>query len=136
MLDALPIGWSFDKTVGSPLAGYVFATNGKSVISGQERALIKQTIPRVDAPERAQSTSKFAAQKTEIKQYELDPEARLIINKLGREASILRLLADIRIDMMVCELEGWDKTEYIEEICRLVRGLAPSQRKIQHDLFA
>lgn len=32
----------------------------------------------------------------------------------------LRLLADIRADLMVCELEGWDKKEYIKELQKLI----------------
>ena len=42
LLDSLPIGWKIDKTCGSPLCGYEFCTNGKSVLSGeQKRALVK-----------------------------------------------------------------------------------------------
>lgn len=35
----------------------------------------------------------------------------------------LRLLADIRMDLMVCELEGWDKLEYLDELLALVQEL-------------
>ena len=41
LLDELPEGWKIDKTVGSPLTGYEFITNGKSVLNGQKRALLK-----------------------------------------------------------------------------------------------
>lgn len=34
---------------------------------------------------------------------------RRAFNRLAREKMKLRLLADIRMDLMVCELEGWDK---------------------------
>jgi hypothetical protein len=40
IIDTLPDGWAEDKTVGTPLFGHVFVTNGKSVLKGQERALI------------------------------------------------------------------------------------------------
>lgn len=35
------------------------------------------------------------------------------LNELARQGMILRLLSDIRIDLTICEIEGWDKTEYI-----------------------
>ena len=41
LLEELPQGWAIDKTAGTPLNGYVFITNGKSVLNGQERALLK-----------------------------------------------------------------------------------------------
>ena len=44
-------------------------------------------------------------------------------NRLAREKMKLRLLADIRMDLMVCELEGWDKLEYLDELLALVQEL-------------
>lgn len=44
-------------------------------------------------------------------------------NRLAREKMKLRLLADIRMDLMVCELEGWSKVEYLDELLALVEGL-------------
>ena len=41
ILDELPEGWSVDKTAGAPAPNTVFITNGKSVLNGQERALLK-----------------------------------------------------------------------------------------------
>ena len=42
LLDEMPDGWKRDPTAGSPLARYEFATNGRSVLSGQqERALVR-----------------------------------------------------------------------------------------------
>lgn len=41
------------------------------------------------------------------------PESRKALNDLARHQAIVRLLADIRMDMMVCEIEGWDRLEYI-----------------------
>ncbi len=35
------------------------------------------------------------------------------LNDLCREQMICKLLADINMDLTVCELEGWDKREYI-----------------------
>lgn len=43
--------WEIDKTVESPLCEYEFCTNGKSVLYGQERALvivIRKKTPRIE----------------------------------------------------------------------------------------
>ena len=51
------------------------------------------------------------------------PATRRTFNLLAREKMKLRLLADIRADLMVCELEGWDKLEYLDELLALVQEL-------------
>lgn len=51
------------------------------------------------------------------------PATRRAFNRLAREKIKLRLLADIRMDLMVCELEGWDKLEYLDELLALVQEL-------------
>lgn len=51
------------------------------------------------------------------------PATRRAFNRLAREKMKLRLLADIRMDLMVCELEGWDKLEYLDELLVLVQEL-------------
>ena len=32
------------------------------------------------------------------------------------------LLKDIRVDLMICEMEGWDKKEYIRELQNLLNS--------------
>lgn len=51
------------------------------------------------------------------------PATRQAFNRLAREKMKLRLLADIRMDLMVCEMEGWDKLEYLDELLALVQEL-------------
>lgn len=34
-----------------------------------------------------------------------------------------RLLADISLDLVICELEGWDKTEYLAELKEMIDTL-------------
>ena len=43
-------------------------------------------------------------------------ETRRALNDLARHQLIVKILADIRYDMTVCELEGWDKMEFIDMI--------------------
>lgn len=42
-----------------------------------------------------------------------DQQTAKAVNDLARHKAIVRLLADVRIDLGICELEGWDKMEYI-----------------------
>lgn len=41
LYEVLPSGWKIDKHCGSPLFGYDFCTDGKSIINGGKRALVK-----------------------------------------------------------------------------------------------
>jgi hypothetical protein len=50
ILEELPQGWVIDKTAGSPVSNAVFITNGKSVLNGQKRALLK-VEPKKDIKE-------------------------------------------------------------------------------------
>ena len=41
LLEELPEGWIIDKFCGSPLHGFDFCTNGKSILNGGKRALVR-----------------------------------------------------------------------------------------------
>lgn len=47
---------------------------------------------------------------------ELDEETRNALNKLSRHQAIYKLLKDINADLMVCQLEGWNRLEYITQL--------------------
>ena len=51
------------------------------------------------------------------------------LNRLAREQMKLRLLSDIAIDMTVCELEGYDHTEYVGELMDEVSRIAVGTRR-------
>lgn len=54
-----------------------------------------------------------------LEQRQIDTEAAdisLALQKLARHRMIERLYQDILIDMAVCEIEGWDRMEYIREL--------------------
>ena len=44
------------------------------------------------------------------------------LNRLAREQMKLKLLEGIRMDLIICEIEGWDKMEYINELNELVNS--------------
>jgi hypothetical protein len=119
ILNEIPIGWSIDKTAGSPAPNTVFITNGKSVLSGeQKRSLLrvfKQEMPPM------QFTAPPREKEIEIEQDYFFP-ARTV-NELARKKFQASLLKDIIFDLKVCEIEGWDKKEYINEIKNLVNSI-------------
>ena len=124
LLDEMPDGWCIDKNAGSPLAGYEFITNGRSTLNGQERALLRVK------PRQAQIAYQFAPAAIPTSgpapKHETPVEYPRTINELARAKFKQSLLNDILVDLCICEIEGWSKTEYINEIRRLVVGLGKS----------
>lgn len=57
------------------------------------------------------------------KQPELSEDERKVLNRVSREQMKLRLLADIRTDLIICEMEGWSKTEYLNELKELINSI-------------
>lgn len=53
---------------------------------------------------------------------DLTPDERYTMQKLARHQMRCKLLADIQSDMVACELEGWDQTEYIRELQELLNS--------------
>lgn len=49
-------------------------------------------------------------------------EVRKAVNRYSREEMKVKLLIDIRSDLIICEIEGWDKKEYILELKDLIDG--------------
>lgn len=50
-------------------------------------------------------------------QFEPDTkETRKKMQMLARHVAITKLLQDISMDMRICDIEGWDKTEYLRMI--------------------
>ena len=45
------------------------------------------------------------------------------LNDLARHKTIVRILSDMRMDMEICEIEGWDKNEYLNLIRQLLNSI-------------
>lgn len=56
-------------------------------------------------------------------------ETSRVLNRVCRESMKERLLRDILVDLAVCELEGWDRMEYINEISALLESLKAKEAK-------
>lgn len=57
------------------------------------------------------------------------PDAGVALNRLAREQMKRRLLADVLVDMQVCQLEGIDHTEYVGELCEEMTRIAVGFRE-------
>lgn len=51
-----------------------------------------------------------------------NPDTPRKLNDLARYQAIVRLEQEILFDMRVCEVEGWDKMEFIKMIQELING--------------
>ena len=52
-----------------------------------------------------------------------DEDTARSLNDLARHKAIVRILNDIRMDMEICEIEGWDKNEYLNLIRQLLNSI-------------
>lgn len=64
-----------------------------------------------------------------MKNLELDKETRLALNRKAREELKLKILADIKFDIEVCKIEGWDYLEYLHELKELIESLENGKGK-------
>lgn len=53
----------------------------------------------------------------------MNGEISVALQRLARHQMITLLYRDILQDIAVCEIEGWDKTEYISELQCLLNSL-------------
>lgn len=119
VFDSLPDGWKIDKTAGSPLCGYEFCNNGKSVLNGGKRALVYVGTK----PREHKNHERYEPIVESEEKIESEYPARAV-NELARKKFEEKLLNDIRVDLMICEIEGWCKMEYIRELRKLIAGIA------------
>lgn len=123
ILEEIPDGWKIDKTVGTPLCGHEFITNGKSAINGQKRALLKVDKNIKTENIKTENIVKKVEKKVNAKDKIIDKQTAKTANELARKKFEEKLLQDIRVDLMICEIEGWDKTEYIKELKGLINSI-------------
>ena len=122
--EEIPDGWRIDKTAGSPLHGYEFITNG-SPLKGGKRALVRvyKDALRICTPAKKTMEPVENTNKESKTVQVIDENYTRTVNDLARKKFEQKLLADIRVDLMVCEIEGWNKLEYLEELKNLINGL-------------
>ena len=127
LIDSLPDGWTIDKHAGSPLAGYSFATNG-SLLRGGKRALVRVSPTQMPIFNAVVVCSKMETttpnpDKKENPAQIIDDHYAKTVNDLARAKFMHKLLADILVDLTICEIEGWCKREYINALVELINGI-------------
>jgi hypothetical protein len=122
LYDEPPEGFSIDKHAGSPLAGYDFYTNGKSVLNGGVRILVKTMNVHVNNI--ADNHHPVKRNTPNSKEPKQDPminrNVRQRVNVFARERFKVKLLQEIEFDLMVCQLEGWSMGSYVNELKQLI----------------
>ncbi|RHE46392.1 hypothetical protein [Bacteroides stercoris] len=122
LYDEPPEGFSIDKHTGSPLTGYDFYTNGKSILNGGIRILVK--VPGVPVDSMAANHPPARESVPKGKKSKEDPmisrEVRQRVNAFARESFKVKLLQEIEFDLLVCRLEGWNMESYVCEIKGLI----------------
>ena len=131
ILEYLPEGWVIDKYAGSPAPNTVFITNGKSVLSGlQKRALLKVEAKRdINTPKNEILKNHFVEANKMAEKTEIPIFPAKTVNDLARLKFKEQLLKEIMFDLMVCEIENWDKKEYINELKKMLNGIDTSNKK-------
>lgn len=118
----LPEGWMLDKSIW--IGGdFSFITNGKSPLKGQKRAVLMlkkehEKINDTDIVKPLNDLKKEPILEAEEKEFPAET-----VNALARAKFKEKLLQEILFDFMVCELEHWNKKEYIEELKELIDGI-------------
>jgi hypothetical protein len=141
ILEDLPKDWVIDKTAGSPAPNTVFITNGKSPLKGQKRALLKVKSKQdvtIQKEKPLVNVQKMHIANPKKEEPFIFPYKT--VNDLARLKFKEQILKEIMFDLMVCEVEGWDKKEYINELKKLINGINTKPKKemfqIQNDLFS
>ena len=57
----------------------------------------------------------------------IDEHYARTVNELARKKFMRKLLADILVDLTICEIEGWCKREYLNELSELINGIGRQQ---------
>jgi len=118
--DALPNGWKLDRSWGSPEYGWEPICNGKSLLNGGRKGLLKVEKPTV----KESLTVAITPPEPEPERIDLTPSeikvAAKITNDLARAKFKEKLLQELMVDLMVCKIEGWSITDYISDLKTLI----------------
>ena len=127
ILDEIPNRWSIDNTAGSPAPNTVFITNGKSVLSGQQKRALLRVKAKQDINILKNDIVKnyIVEKKIENKEPYIFPAKN--VNDLARLKFKEQILKEIMFDFMVCEIENWNKKEYINELQKMLNEINKTQ---------
>lgn len=98
------------------------------MLNGGARALVRISPQEVAMPEinqlnRCDDEKPAGIKKSGKRKVIIDASCVRTVNELARQEFKHRILNDILFDLMVCEIEGWSKLEYINEIRCLINSI-------------
>lgn len=120
LYDHLPEGWRMATSCGSPLTGYAFCVCG-SLLTGRKMALV-----RVEKPTQPEQTRPYLPKSEPpppISEVSPQPFPALTVQTLARKKFQQVLLQEIQLDLVICQIESWDKTVYIKELQDLINSI-------------
>ena len=109
-----------DKTWGSPDHGWLPICDGKSLLNGGKKGLLKAPILSKEVvgvappPITAQGDPEpppAAVDRDEVSKA---------LNQLARARMKEKLLQDLAVDLMVCKMEGYSCSQYAQELKDLI----------------
>ena len=125
--DNMPEGWRYDTTFGSPVFGYATICNGKSMLNGGRKGLLRRqksdSQPIVDSCVKIPTKTKLP--KTELTVEEKKAAAKAT-NDLARAKFKEKLLQELMFDITVCKIEGWRIDEYVTDIKTMIDDVSLS----------
>ena len=125
---ALPEGWKLDGSWGSPEHGWSPICNGKSLLNGGRKGLLKVEKPTVN--DSLTVASPMPSPTPEPERVGLtDGERKAVAkvtNDLARAKFKEKLLQELMVDLMVCKIEGWSITDYVSDLKTLIDETASS----------
>lgn len=136
--DQLPEGWHIVSDCAPHMSGLVFirpkdylkagAKSGRISLLREQPASPVQPKP-VQQPEPVQPETLPVQQPPQPPTASTAPYPAKSVNDLARLKFKQKMLLEIQFDLMVCEVEGWDKRAYINELRRLLNSIDTSKPK-------
>lgn len=122
--ETMPDGWSIDKTWGSPEYGWQPIHNGRSVLNGGRKGLLRVKPTAKHAKDEVTVAVAVATVATKERLQDLSVDEVQAIaettNRLARERFKEWLLKELLFDLQVCRIEGWDFKQYVTELKMLI----------------
>ena len=117
--EVMPDGWRLDTSWGSPVSGYAPICDGVSRLRGGRKGLLKiaETVEAVAAQPPVQKPPKAS---NTVETPEDAKAAAWVQNELARAQMKHRLMADLLMDLRICQLEGWPADEYVRSLKDLI----------------
>jgi hypothetical protein len=110
--ETMPDGWRLDSSWGSPVSGYAPICDGVSRLRGGRKGLLK-IAETVEEPAAQRPAQKPPETPKAVETVEDAKATAWVQNELARAQMKHRLMADLLMDLRICQLEGWPADEYV-----------------------